>query len=534
MLRQLEDEVAGLSRPVDSPDTPAEMLEQYTWLDLDGDGYAEPYIVTVRRDTRKLYRVVARFFDNGDVMRVNDPSVRMLEQKLQEVQDDLKKLEIKSKQTGQAPAADAPADGDLKRLMDEQSRLEKRIDELESAATNHIVRIVPQAYFTKYPFIPSPDGSFYDLGLGALLGPSNSAVNTTINQLLDSGTMANMQAGFLGRGVKMKGGMTSFQPGEWKPVDSTGNDLKNNIVPLPTKEPSMVLFQLLGLLISYAEKISGSTDIMTGVSPGQNTPAETSRNTIEQGMMLFSGIYNRMYRAFKDEIGLFYRLNQLYFKQSQYYTKLTRSGAAILAPDDYDDGNFIAIPSASPEATSTTQRRAKAKNTLDLAMSGGGMDIYLAKKKYLEAWEEEDIDRLLPDPKGKNAIQPAPNPKMLELQQKQKEHEDYMQVSIIELKQQAMINEAKIGELQAKAVKLMSEAEGVATGHEIAMIDAQIGAAKAQQEGVLKSLELLQKAHAHQGQMELEHKKLGASHGNTAGSGGMDLPSSNSGAGGIS
>src|SRR5258706_9432508 len=153
------------------------------------------------------------------------------------------------------------------------------MDRLAAAPNNHIIRIDPVHYFTKYTFIPSPDGGFYGLGFGALLGPLNQSVDTLVNQLVDAGTMSNSGGGFLARGVKIKGGKSSFDPFEWKPVDSTGDDLRKNIFPLPIREPSNVLFQLLGMLVGYAEKISGATDIMTGVSPGQNTPAETSRNT---------------------------------------------------------------------------------------------------------------------------------------------------------------------------------------------------------------------------------------------------------------
>lgn len=531
-LERAAKEAEGLSRPQDDPNTPYPMLEQYTWLDLDGDGYAEPYIITVRYDTKQLFRIVARFFDAGDVIRSNDISIRLLEQSLKEIKDAIAKAEDAAKKPPEEGAIPVDSPKVLAGLLKEQSEAEKQIDRLERAADNHIIRITPQSYFTKYTFIPSPDGGFYGYGLGALLGPSNAAVNTTLNQLMDAGTMGNLGGGFLGRGVKMKGGTSQFAPGEWKPVDSTGTDLKSNIVPLPTAQPSTVLFELLGLLIGYAEKISGATDIMTGVSPGQNTPAETSRNTIEQGMMLFSGIYARMYRSFRSEIRKIYADNRLYFRQSPHYIRLTQSAAAIVAPNDYDDPNFLVLPAASAEATSISQRRAKAKNTLDLAMASPGMDLYLAKRKYLEAWDEEDIDRLLPDPKGKAAIPPPPNPKMLELQQKQKEHEDNVQISIIELKQTAALNASKIGELQAKAAKEMAEAKGVDTGHAIAMLNAQIGAAKAQQEGVLKSLELLQKAHAHAGQMEVEHKKLGVSHdGNATGSTGMESASGDAGAG---
>ena len=232
------------------------ILEQHLWLDLDGDDYAEPYIAFVRLDTKETLRVVARFFDEGDVIRKYDQRVR-----------NLKEMRKKAVSVAESP-----------------KEMQDRADELTLSEGNEILRITPVKFFTKYTFIPSPDGGFYDLGFSALLGPVNESVNTMINQLIDSGTMNTTAGGFLGRGVKMKGGQTSFNPFEWKPVDSTGDDLRKSIFPLPVREPSTVLLQLLQILVTYGEKVSGATDIMTGISPGQNTPAETSRNTIEQGI----------------------------------------------------------------------------------------------------------------------------------------------------------------------------------------------------------------------------------------------------------
>ena len=95
----------------------------------------------------------------------------------------------------------------------------------------------------------------------------------------------------------MKGGQQSFAPLEWKHVETTGDDIRKNVFPLPVREPSQVLFTLLSLLISYGERIGSATEAMVGENPGQNTPAETSRNMIEQGMKIFSGIFKRMHRS---------------------------------------------------------------------------------------------------------------------------------------------------------------------------------------------------------------------------------------------
>jgi chaperonin GroES len=477
VLKQAADEAEGVKRPVDTMHTPDDILEQHTWLDLDGDDYREPYILFVRRETGQVLRIVARYFDEGDVHRVNDGAIRMLEAQL----DNLRYGE----------------DSDKTNTLPEQSALEKRIDALEKASNNHIVRIDPTLNFTRYLFIPSPDGGVYGLGMGSLLGPMNESVNTLVNQIIDGGTMSNTAGGFLGRGVKIKGGKMSFDPFEWKPVDSSGDDLRKNIFPLPVREPSAVLFQLLGMLVTYSEKISGSTDIMTGVSPGQNTPAETSRNTVEQGMMLFSGIYARMYRSFKRELEKFHDFNRLYLPTSPLLADLTQGPNAILASDDYIANAFRILPAASPEAVSTTQRREKAKMLHALALSQPGFNTYKVTRDLLEAWDFDDIEDYYPDPAGPKALPAPKNPKMeiemAKLQQKDKEHQGEMQLAMAELQADMVLNEAKIGELQAKAALHIAEARGVDTGHQIAMFDAQIGAARAKQEGLMKALELVQK-----------------------------------------
>lgn len=479
LLKQAAEEAEGVRRPTgtEAAPNPDEVLEQHTWLDLDGDGYQEPYILFVKRNTCQVLRIVARYFDAGDVHRVNDSAIRFLEDKLRSVRE--------NDPTGGSGS------------MEEQSALERQIDALEKASDNHIVRIDPTLYFTRYLFIPSPDGGVYGIGLGSLLGPMNESVNTLVNQLIDGGTMANTAGGFIGRGVKIKGGRVAFNPFEWKPIDSSGDDLRKNIFPLPVREPSTVLFQLLGMLVTYSEKISGATDIMTGVSPGQNTPAETSRNTVEQGMMLFSGIYGRMYRAFKEELGKFYNFNRLYLPTSPKLAELTEGPNAILAKDDYTLNVHRILPAASPEAVSTTQRREKAKMLHALATSQQGFNIYKVTRGLLEAWDYDDIEEYYPDPTGPNAIAPPQNPKIAleqaKLQQAAKEHQDEMQLAVVEFQAEMALNEAKIVELQAKAAKHIAEAKGVDTGHQIALIEAQIGAARAKQEGLVKALELVQK-----------------------------------------
>lgn len=429
LLNQAKQQAQGVYQQTDDPDTPYEFFELHCWLDLDDDGYKEPYIVSLRRDTGKIYRIVARYFKEGIEYR----------------------------------------DG-------------------------KIVRINPEQYFTKYGFIPSPDGGFYDLGFGTLLGPLNDSINTIVNQLIDAGTMSNTGGGFLGRGVKIKGGDYTFKPMEWKRVDSTGDDLRANIFPLPVREPSEVLYKLLQMLISYGERIAGATDIMTGVSPGQNTPAETSRNTVEQGMKVFNGIFKRTWRAMKEEFQKLYRLNQLYMPAERLEFDFNGE-MSFINPDDYVLDMKLIRPAADPNVVSDSQRLAQAQAVVQLAASAPGFNTYEVNKRYLDALKVSGIDQILPDPTGPNAIPPQPNIKFeiekMKNDERQMNHQLKFKLGLAKLMAEAELQQAKVTELQAKAVKLLEEADQEKNGQMIAMLQTEIGAKKAHMDGILRSIELM-------------------------------------------
>ena len=472
----------GLSPNAESEEI--RVIEQYGWMDLDGDGYAEPYIFSVREDNGHLFRIVARYFDDGSIHRKLDNQMRMYENLAQQVED-----------------------------PKQASFYERRAQAVKNSKDNVIVRIDPVKFFTKYTFVPSPDGGFYGLGLGMLLGPVNAAVDTIINQLTDAGTMQTTAGGFLGRGARMKAGKTSFDPFEWKHVDSTGDDLRKAIFPLPVNAPSDVLFQLLGVLIQYGEKISSATDIMTGVNPGQNTPATTAQTTVEQGMMLFSGIYNRMYRSFREELGVYVSLNRLYLHTSPQWWDLTQGPDAILQQDDYKSNRFRIFPAADPSAVSGQQRRDKANRLVQASLSpiGVGWDKQTVSRKWLEA-EEWNVEEIFPDPKGPRAVQPPVDPKIKhqqdELQLEQQKHHDDMMLKVADLQQTVALNRAKILELRAKAASQFADADSAGTKQQIAMIDARIGALKLHNDTILKGADMMLKGQQTRTGIESQHHKM--------------------------
>lgn len=339
------------SKQTDEPSTtdkttPQIVLEQHGFRDLDGDGYPEPYVFTVHPASRKLLRVVARFTE--DDIKYNDKG--------------------------------------------------------------EISCIYPTEYYTKYGFIPNPDGGFYDVGFGLLLGTINNSINTNINLLTDAGVLSNMQSGFLSKSLRMtQGGEIKFKPGEWKWVNATGDQLKNGIVPLPIREPSPTLLKLLELMIQSGKELASVAEIFVGKMPGQNTPATTTMATIEQGMKLFTAIYKRIYRALGEEFEKLYTLNGIYSDE--------KIEAAVLDEpinrQDFNTKDYDIAPAADPTAFSSTQKLIKAQALTEL-LPLGTIDPMEVTKRILEAQDQPNIQQLM------RQGPPPPDPKMVEMQQKQK------------------------------------------------------------------------------------------------------------------
>ena len=434
-LQAAQNKAQG-TNPPESNDksTPYEILEQHRYIDFDGDGYEEPYIVYVRKDTKKVARIVARYFETSIKRSVKD----------------------------------------------------------------EILSIEPERCFTKYPFIPSPDGGFYDLGFGVLLGPLNESINTLINQLVDAGTMANTAGGFMSRGIKLRGGNLSFAPLEWKHVDTTGDDLRKGIMPLPVREPSQVLFTLLNLLINYGERTGGAVDILVGQNPGQNTPAETTRTMAEEGKKVFNGIFKRTYRSLKQELRKEYRLNQLHIVEDSVFTS-EANGKGVILVKDYEGDSSDVRPSADPSITSDSLRLQQAMAIQGAVQTNPGLyNRYEAEKRFLKALKVPDIDALLPDPAGKNAIPPAGPDVKLQIEQiraqtKQAEMDLHLKLGLLKLMKEAELSQAKIQKLEAEVAFIGAEIQSSARDHKINEVNAAIALQRERREGLTSSIDTMTK-----------------------------------------
>lgn len=280
-----------------------------------------------------------------------------------------------------------------------------------------IIKITPTQMYTKFGFIPNPDGSFYDIGFGVLLGPLNESVNTLINQLIDSGTLNNLQSGFIGKALKLKAGDQSFRPGEWKPVNVIGEDLRKSIVPLPTKEPSAVLLQLMTALITSGKELASVAEIFTGKMPGQNTPATTTMASVEQGMKVFTAVYKRIFRALSEEYKKIFTLNGQYLNPNTYVSVLD----AEIGPDDFDSETYDICPGADPTATSGTEKLMKAQGLLELLpLIPGLLDPIEVVSRVLEAQEQPNWQKLFSQQVQQSGQlpPPQPDPKLMAIQAK--------------------------------------------------------------------------------------------------------------------
>jgi chaperonin GroES len=326
---------------------PSMFLLQHTFYDIDEDGYDEPVIIVVHYDTKKVVRILPRFAAEG----------------------------VKRNNKGK------------------------------------IVKIHPIEYFTDYQFLPSPDGSIYGQGFGTLLGPINEAVNSLCNQLIDAGTINNLQSGFIGKGLRLQMKESRFVPGEWKAVNATGDDLKSSIFPLPSKEPSNVLFQLMNLLIQSGNQLASVAEIMVGKMPGQNTPATTTQETVDQAMKVFTAIYKRIYRAMLREFQKIFMFNRL-------SPEIVNEEASVLnipiTASDYQGAEDDIIPAADPSGASSTAQFQQLQYVIQNLGPMGVINMQEAAARSLKLIQIADPEKLVQQPPP-----PPPDPKIQTEQIKQ-------------------------------------------------------------------------------------------------------------------
>ena len=247
-------------------------------------------------------------------------------------------------------------------------------------------------WFVSYRFLPGT--GFYGFGLYHLIGGLGKAATGALRALLDSAAFANMQGGFKLKG-RVTGGEMQINPGEFADLDATVDDVNKAIMPLPFKEPSGTLFNLMNAIVQAGQRFAATADLNVGdVNP--NAPVGSTIALIEQGSKSFSAIHKRLHNAQGQEFKLLAKLNAKYLPEQLDFA-MSGVSSVIMAKDF--DGRIDVIPVSDPNIFSTAQRIAQAQAILQMATSAPQLhDVYEAYRRMYEAIRIPNIDEILEKP----------------------------------------------------------------------------------------------------------------------------------------
>lgn len=328
-----------------------EVLEQFCYIDLDDDGYEEPYIVYFHKDSETIFGIYSGY--ESEDIHVN--------------------------------------------------------------TKGKIKKIVPRPYIIDYHCIDDPAGKFHSMGLNHLLFHQNKSITSVLRQLIDSGTLANQQGGFTTKAFKTKKRDIKQELGKFTQLEIPPNvDIRSQIMPLPFKEPSQVLFQLLGLLIEAGKETGFVTQALMGDSQGQNTPATTMLAIIEQGTRAFKPMVQKMYHSLKKEFKMMFHL---YGKFSSFDRIVKYQDVDIsVSKEMFNDTELDIMPVADPTQSSEAHRYIKLQ-ALQQLMQTPLMNVLNPQAMAMRIFKDLQIERpeeLIAPPQP-----PQLDPKMEALKMKQ-------------------------------------------------------------------------------------------------------------------
>jgi len=257
-------------------------------------------------------------------------------------------------------------------------------------------------YFVHYKFLPGL--GFYGFGLIHMIGGLGRAATSILRQLIDAGTLSNLPAGFKARGIRIRNDDEPLAPGEFRDIDAPGGDLRNSIVPLPFKEPSGTLSNLLAALIEAGRRFVSIADQKLGESSG-DMPVGTTVAMLERGMKVMSAIHKRLHYAQKTEFRLLARIFGENLPQ-QYPYEIAGAEQQIYAADF--DGRVDVLPVSDPNIFSMAQRVALAQTQLQIAQSNPDIhNLPAAYRRLYQALEVQNIDEILPPKKEPMPMDPS-------------------------------------------------------------------------------------------------------------------------------
>jgi hypothetical protein len=257
-------------------------------------------------------------------------------------------------------------------------------------------------YFVHFKFLPGL--GFYGFGLIHMIGGLSRTATAALRQLLDAGTLSNLPAGFKQRGVRVRDEAAPIQPGEFKDVDAPGGSLRDAFFPLPYKEPSQTLLNLLGIVVQAGQRFAAIADMQVG-DGNQAAAVGTTVALLERGSRVMSAIHKRCYAAMKKEFKLLSKVVSQYLPPEYPYDVV--GGARNIKQTDFDD-RIDVVPVADPNIFSMSQRITLAQTQLQIATSNPMLhNMYQIYRNMYEAIGVKNVDAVLPPPAPNAPMDPS-------------------------------------------------------------------------------------------------------------------------------
>ena len=295
-------------------------------------------------------------------------------------------------------------------------------------------------HFVHYPYIPG--FGFYAFGLIHLIGGFAKSGTSILRQLVDAGSLANLPGGFKTRGLRVKGDDTPIAPGEFRDVDVPSGTMKDNIMPLPYKEPSQTLIQLLNQIIEEGRRFAAAGDLKVS-DMSANSPVGTTLAILERTLKVMSAIQARMHFSMKNEFKLLKKIIASYAPADYSYEPVT--GTRKARRSDYEMVNII--PVSDPNAATMSQKVVQYQAVLQLSQTAPQLyNLPYLHRQMLDVLGIKNAEKLVPLPEDEKPLDPITE-NMNALKNKPmkafmyQDHQAHIQIHM------AMLNDPKVREL---------------------------------------------------------------------------------------
>jgi hypothetical protein len=298
---------------------------------------------------------------------------------------------------------------------------------------------IKKQHFVHYGYVPGI--GFYNLGLIHMIGGLAKSATSLLRQLVDAGTLSNLPGGLKTRGLRIKGDDTPIMPGEFRDVDVPGGVIRDNITFLPYKEPSSVLYQLLGNIVEEGRRFASMADIKVA-DMNSEAPVGTTLAIMERAMKVQSAIQARIHASLKQEYKILAGVIRDY--TSPDYPYETEEGEGIKL-EDFDD-RIDVVPVSDPNASTMAQRIMQYQAAMQLAQQSPGLyDMPLLHREMMELIGIPNVDKIVPKPDEASPTDPvSENENLLMLKPvkafEYQDHEAHMRVHMV-LKNDPQIKE---------------------------------------------------------------------------------------------